>query len=154
MEKKEIYEIINVIKFCCEDISNYIRHQINENIDITFIEVKPMEETEFSRYSQFVPLDKTYNLGLCDKKNFIGFISAKPINYKINDINYSGNYIDFLCLNPKFRNSDKALSFGISPDQLIWDPGLGFSKTTDQNIQIIAIRTNSKLNFIVSNCVS
>ena len=58
---------------------------------------------QFYEWSLYTPLEKTYNLGLFDKKNLIGFISAKPLNYKINDINYSGNYIDFLCLNPKFR---------------------------------------------------
>lgn len=36
------------------------------NIDITFIEVMPMEETDTSRYLQFVPLDKIYKI--LDKK--------------------------------------------------------------------------------------
>ena len=30
------------------------------NIDITFIEVMPMEETDTSRYMQFAPLDKVF----------------------------------------------------------------------------------------------
>ena len=36
------------------------------NIDITFIEVMPMEETDTSRHLQFVPLDKIYKI--LDKK--------------------------------------------------------------------------------------
>ena len=34
-------------------------------------------------------------------------------------------------------SSDRALRAGLSQEQLIWDPGLGFAKTTDQNLQLI-----------------
>ena len=34
-------------------------------------------------------------------------------------------------------STDRALQAGLSRDQLIWDPGLGFAKTTDQNLQLI-----------------
>ena len=33
--------------------------------------------------------------------------------------------------------SEEALSFGVRRDQLIWDPGLGFAKTTDQNLALL-----------------
>lgn len=31
-----------------------------------------------------------------------------------------------------------ALAAGVKPGQLIWDPGLGFAKTTDQNLELVA----------------
>ena len=34
-------------------------------------------------------------------------------------------------------STDRALQAGLSREQLIWDPGLGFAKTTDQNLQLI-----------------
>ena len=34
-------------------------------------------------------------------------------------------------------STDLALQAGLSREQLIWDPGLGFAKTTDQNLQLI-----------------
>ena len=34
-------------------------------------------------------------------------------------------------------STDRALQAGLSRDQLIWDPGLGFAKTTEQNLQLI-----------------
>ena len=34
-------------------------------------------------------------------------------------------------------STDRALQAGLSWEQLIWDPGLGFAKTTDQNLQLI-----------------
>ena len=34
-------------------------------------------------------------------------------------------------------SSDRALRAGLSQEQLIWDPGLGFAKTTDQSLQLI-----------------
>ncbi|WP_114992624.1 dihydropteroate synthase [Synechococcus sp. UW179A] len=34
-------------------------------------------------------------------------------------------------------STNRALQAGLSQDQLIWDPGLGFAKTTDQNLQLI-----------------
>lgn len=33
--------------------------------------------------------------------------------------------------------SDRALQAGVQRDQLIWDPGLGFAKTTEQNLQLL-----------------
>ena len=33
--------------------------------------------------------------------------------------------------------SDRALQAGVCRDQLIWDPGLGFAKTTEQNLQLL-----------------
>ncbi|MFL0729798.1 MAG: dihydropteroate synthase [Prochlorococcus sp.] len=35
------------------------------------------------------------------------------------------------------RRTDNALKAGIQPDQLIWDPGLGFAKTTKQNLILL-----------------
>jgi dihydropteroate synthase len=34
--------------------------------------------------------------------------------------------------------SDRALAAGVRPERLIWDPGLGFAKTTDQNLSLLA----------------
>ena len=34
-------------------------------------------------------------------------------------------------------STDRALQAGLSRDQLIWDPGLGFAKTTEQNLQLM-----------------
>jgi len=33
--------------------------------------------------------------------------------------------------------SDRALAAGVRREQLIWDPGLGFAKTTDQNLELL-----------------
>ncbi|MGC6483805.1 MAG: dihydropteroate synthase [Synechococcus sp.] len=33
--------------------------------------------------------------------------------------------------------SDRAVQAGVQRDQLIWDPGLGFAKTTDQNLTLL-----------------
>lgn len=33
--------------------------------------------------------------------------------------------------------SEAALAAGIKPEQLIWDPGLGFAKTTEQNLELL-----------------
>jgi dihydropteroate synthase len=33
--------------------------------------------------------------------------------------------------------SDQAIAAGVQPEQLIWDPGLGFAKTTDQNLALL-----------------
>ena len=33
--------------------------------------------------------------------------------------------------------TEKALAAGIRQDQLIWDPGLGFAKTTEQNLELL-----------------
>ncbi|MFM2079734.1 MAG: dihydropteroate synthase [Cyanobacteriota bacterium] len=35
------------------------------------------------------------------------------------------------------RASDQALAAGLRSEQLIWDPGLGFAKTTDQNLALL-----------------
>lgn len=35
------------------------------------------------------------------------------------------------------RASEAALSTGVRPDQLIWDPGLGFAKTTEHNLALL-----------------
>lgn len=35
------------------------------------------------------------------------------------------------------RRTDQALAAGIRSDQLIWDPGLGFAKTTEQNLMLL-----------------
>jgi dihydropteroate synthase len=35
------------------------------------------------------------------------------------------------------RSSERALAVGVKPQQLIWDPGLGFAKTTDQNLELL-----------------
>jgi dihydropteroate synthase len=35
------------------------------------------------------------------------------------------------------RSSERALSAGIRREQLIWDPGLGFAKSTEQNIALL-----------------
>ena len=35
------------------------------------------------------------------------------------------------------KRTDKALDAGIKTDQIIWDPGLGFAKTNEQNIAIL-----------------
>jgi len=34
-------------------------------------------------------------------------------------------------------STDRALQAGLSRDQLIWDPGLGFAKTNQQNLELI-----------------
>jgi dihydropteroate synthase len=34
-------------------------------------------------------------------------------------------------------SSDQALAAGVSHGQLIWDPGLGFAKTTEQNLELL-----------------
>ena len=34
-------------------------------------------------------------------------------------------------------STDRALQAGLSREQLIWDPGLGFAKTTEQNLRLI-----------------
>lgn len=33
--------------------------------------------------------------------------------------------------------SDQAISAGVNPHQLIWDPGIGFAKTTEQNLLLL-----------------
>jgi len=33
--------------------------------------------------------------------------------------------------------TERALASGVRPSQLIWDPGLGFAKTTDQNLALL-----------------
>jgi dihydropteroate synthase len=33
--------------------------------------------------------------------------------------------------------SDRALAAGLRREQLIWDPGLGFAKTTEQNLELL-----------------
>jgi len=33
--------------------------------------------------------------------------------------------------------SERALAAGVRPEQLVWDPGLGFAKTTDQNLLLL-----------------
>ena len=33
--------------------------------------------------------------------------------------------------------SDQAISVGVNPHQLIWDPGIGFAKTTEQNLMVL-----------------
>ena len=35
------------------------------------------------------------------------------------------------------RNTDKALSYGVSEDKIIWDPGVGFAKSNYQNLDLI-----------------
>ncbi len=35
------------------------------------------------------------------------------------------------------RTTDLALAAGVLPENLIWDPGIGFAKTTDQNLALI-----------------
>ncbi|MFZ9148087.1 dihydropteroate synthase [Vulcanococcus sp.] len=35
------------------------------------------------------------------------------------------------------RASDRAQSAGVRCEQLVWDPGLGFSKTTEQNLELL-----------------
>lgn len=35
------------------------------------------------------------------------------------------------------RASERALAMGLRQDQLIWDPGLGFAKTTEQNLELL-----------------
>ncbi len=35
------------------------------------------------------------------------------------------------------RATDRALAAGVRTDQLLWDPGLGFAKTTDQNLSLL-----------------
>ncbi len=35
------------------------------------------------------------------------------------------------------RATDTALAAGVRPDQLIWDPGLGFAKNTEQNLALL-----------------
>lgn len=34
-------------------------------------------------------------------------------------------------------SSERALAAGVRQDQLIWDPGLGFAKTTEQNLELL-----------------
>jgi len=33
--------------------------------------------------------------------------------------------------------TDAALAAGVSPQQILWDPGLGFAKTTAQNLELV-----------------
>ncbi len=33
--------------------------------------------------------------------------------------------------------SEAALAAGVKPEQLVWDPGLGFAKTTEQNLELL-----------------
>ena len=33
--------------------------------------------------------------------------------------------------------SDAALAAGVRPEQILWDPGLGFAKTTEQNLELL-----------------
>jgi dihydropteroate synthase len=35
------------------------------------------------------------------------------------------------------RATDRAVAAGVRPAQLIWDPGLGFAKTTPQNLALL-----------------
>ena len=35
------------------------------------------------------------------------------------------------------RASERALAAGVRPQQLVWDPGLGFAKTTEQNLELL-----------------
>jgi dihydropteroate synthase len=34
--------------------------------------------------------------------------------------------------------TDRALAAGVRPGQLLWDPGLGFAKTVEQNLALLA----------------
>ena len=52
-----------------DELENLIIWADQLNVDITFIEVMPMEETDISRHMQFVPLDKIYK-DLDKKFNF------------------------------------------------------------------------------------
>jgi dihydropteroate synthase len=36
------------------------------------------------------------------------------------------------------RATDRALAAGVRPGQLLWDPGLGFAKTVEQNLALLA----------------
>jgi dihydropteroate synthase len=36
------------------------------------------------------------------------------------------------------RATDRALAAGIRPERLLWDPGLGFAKTVEQNLALLA----------------
>jgi dihydropteroate synthase len=33
--------------------------------------------------------------------------------------------------------TDQALAAGVRPEQILWDPGLGFAKTTFQNLELL-----------------
>ena len=35
------------------------------------------------------------------------------------------------------RASERVLAAGVRPQQLVWDPGLGFAKTTEQNLELL-----------------
>ncbi len=39
--------------------------------------------------------------------------------------------------NNLLKKTDRALSLGIKDKQLIWDPGIGFAKTTEQNLSLL-----------------
>jgi len=46
------------------------------------------------------------------------------------------------------RRTDEALKAGVKPEQIIWDPGLGFAKTTEQNLILLnEIETLSSKEF-------
>ena len=62
--KNNIKVKINTVaikKFNENELINLIEWTNSKKIDITFIEVMPMEETEIPRYLQFIPLDKVFN---------------------------------------------------------------------------------------------
>ncbi len=62
--KNNIKVKINTVaikKFNENELINLIEWTNSKKIDITFIEVMPMEETDTPRYLQFIPLDKVFN---------------------------------------------------------------------------------------------
>ena len=55
------------------------------------------------------------------------------------NMNYLTNYDDFLVdiVNSLEGLTKKAINKNVSKDRIIWDPGIGFSKDTKQNIEIL-----------------
>ena len=107
-QKNEIKIKINTVaikNFNEDEFINLIEWSNNRNIDLTFIEVMPMDETGLDRHLQFVPLDKVfeklnkqYNFYKIDKNtggpsvyynskklnNNIGFITPLTNNFCAN----------------------------------------------------------------------
>jgi dihydropteroate synthase len=52
-------------------------------------------------------------------------------------VNYGSEGVVAGVLKELRQASDRAIAAGVNPNQLIWDPGLGFAKTTEQNLELL-----------------
>ena len=79
------------------------------------------------------------NLKTLDENKILEVAKTSLIREKIKEIEiskFNKNVINDVCDELVMR-TEKALKNGLSLDQIIWDPGLGFAKTINQNISIL-----------------